>query len=101
AKYGFKSMIYEADVNLNIEQTKAEKRIGFDKESENLRSEVFHRDLSIIHARAGVSFRGVAVIPSSKAQPKMLSLASKLCIVLLKKENIGKRLSGGLNLVKK
>ncbi|KQI04123.1 LUD domain-containing protein, partial [Campylobacter jejuni] len=65
AKYGFKSMIYGADLNLNLEQIKAEKNI-----------------------------------PSSKTQPRMLSLAPKLCIVLLKKENVVKSLSEALNLVK-
>ncbi|WP_141083874.1 LutC/YkgG family protein, partial [Campylobacter jejuni] len=99
--YGFKSMIYGADLNLNLEQIKAEKKICFDKEIENLRSEVFHSDFSIIHARAGVSSHGVALIPSSKTQPRMLSLAPKLCIVLLKKENVVKSLSEALNLVKK
>ncbi|MBT0855106.1 lactate utilization protein C [Campylobacter jejuni] len=101
AKYGLKSMIYGADLNLNLEQIKAEKKICFDKEIENLRSEVFHSDFSIIHARAGVSSHGVALVPSSKAQPRMLSLAPKLCIVLLKKENVVKSLSEALNLVKK
>lgn len=94
-------MIYGADLNLNLEQIKAEKKICFDKEIENLRSEVFHSDFSIIHARAGVSSHGVALIPSSKTQPRMLSLAPKLCIVLLKKENVVKSLSEALNLVKK
>ncbi|HHY2377507.1 TPA: LutC/YkgG family protein, partial [Campylobacter jejuni] len=93
--------IYGADLNLNLEQIKAEKKICFDKEIENLRSEVFHSDFSIIHARAGVSSHGVALIPSSKTQPRMLSLAPKLCIVLLKKENVVKSLSEALNLVKK
>lgn len=101
AKYGFKSMIYGADLNLDLEQIKAEKKICFDKEIENLRSEVFHSDFSIIHARAGVSSHGVALIPSSKTQPRMLSLAPKLCVVLLKKENVVKSLSEALNLVKK
>ena len=82
-------------------QIKAEKKICFDKEIENLRSEVFHSDFSIIHARAGVSSHGVALIPSSKTQPRMLSLEPKLCIVLLKKENVVKSLSEALNLVKK
>lgn len=100
AKYGFKSMIYGADLNY-IRTNQSRKKICFDKEIENLRSEVFHSDFSIIHARAGVSSHGVALIPSSKTQPRMLSLAPKLCIVLLKKENVVKSLSEALNLVKK
>ncbi|HDZ4932507.1 lactate utilization protein C [Campylobacter jejuni] len=100
-KYDFKKMIYGSDLNLNLDQIQAEEKICFDKEIENLRSEVFHSDFSIIHARAGVSSHGVALVPSSSAQPRMLSLAPKLCIVLLKKENVVKSLSEALNLVKK
>ncbi|HHW4604329.1 TPA: LutC/YkgG family protein [Campylobacter coli] len=100
-KYNYKKMIYGTDLGLDLNKIQAEEKICFDKEIENLRSEVFHSDFSIIHARAGVSSHGVALIPSSKTQPRMLSLAPKLCIVLLKKENVVKSLSEALNLVKK
>ncbi|MBT0864175.1 lactate utilization protein C [Campylobacter coli] len=99
-KYNYKKMIYGADLGLDLNKIQAEEKICFDKEIENLRHEVFHSDFSVIHARAGVSSHGVALIPSSKGQPRMLSLAPKLCIVLLKKEDIVKSLSEALNLVK-
>ncbi|EDK4978816.1 lactate utilization protein C [Campylobacter coli] len=100
-KYNYKKMIYGTDLGLDLNKIQAEEKICFDKEIENLRYEVFHSDFSIVHARAGVSSHGVALIPSSKTQPRMLSLAPKLCIVLLKKENVVKSLSEALNLVKK
>ncbi|EAI4534612.1 lactate utilization protein C, partial [Campylobacter coli] len=100
-KYNYKKMIYGTDLGLDLNKIQAEEKICFDKEIENLRYEVFHSDFSIVHARAGVSSHGVALIPSSKGQPRMLSLAPKLCIVLLKKEDIVKSLSEALNLVKK
>ncbi|ECL2355476.1 lactate utilization protein C [Campylobacter coli] len=100
-KYNYKKMIYGTDLGLDLNKIQAEEKICFDKEIENLRYEVFHSDFSIVHARAGVSSHGVALIPSSKGQPRMLSLAPKLCIVLLKKEDIIKSLSEALNLVKK
>ncbi|EAJ5978068.1 lactate utilization protein C [Campylobacter coli] len=100
-KYNYKKMIYGTDLGLDLNKIQAEEKICFDKEIENLRYEVFHSDFSIVHARAGVSSHGVALIPSSKGQPRMLSLAPKLCIVLLKKEDIVKSLSKALNLVKK
>ena len=100
-KYGYKKMLYGTNLNLNLDKIKAEEKICFNKEIENLRYEVFHSDFSIIHARAGVSSHGVALIPSSKEQPRMLSLAPKLCIVLLQKENVVKSLSQALDLVKK
>ncbi|EAJ5672392.1 lactate utilization protein C [Campylobacter coli] len=100
-KYNYKKMIYGTDLGLDLNKIQAEEKICFDKEIENLRYEVFYSDFSIVHARAGVSSHGVALIPSSKGQPRMLSLAPKLCIVLLKKEDIVKSLSEALNLVKK
>ncbi len=100
AKYGYKKMIYGINLGLDLNKIQAEEKICFDKEIENLRSEVFHSDFSVVHARAGVSSHGVALVPSSKEQPRMLSLAPKLCIVLLKKENVVKSLSEALNLVK-
>ncbi|MFQ6342874.1 LutC/YkgG family protein [Campylobacter sp. VTCC 70190] len=100
-KYNFKKMLYGTNLDLNLDQIKAEEKICFDKEIENLRHEVFHSDFSVIHARAGISSHGVALVPSSKEQPRMLSLAPKLCIVLLKKENVVKSLSEALNLIKK
>ncbi|EHC1481249.1 lactate utilization protein C [Campylobacter coli] len=100
-KYNYKKMIYGTDLGLDLNKIQAEEKICFDKEIENLRYEVFHSDFSIVHARAGVSSHGVALIPSSKGQSRMLSLAPKLCIVLLKKEDIVKSLSEALNLVKK
>ncbi|TKX31580.1 LutC/YkgG family protein [Campylobacter estrildidarum] len=101
SSYGYTKLIYPQNLNLNLEKINAEQKICFDKNIEELRSEVFHSDFSIIHARVGVSSHGVALVLSSKEQPRMLSLAPKLCIVLLKKENIVKSLSEALNLAKK
>lgn len=99
--YGYESLLYGESLGLDLGKIKADKKICFDKEIENLRSEVFHSDFSIIHASYGVSSHGVALVLSSKNQPRMLSLAPKLCIVLLQKEKIVPSLSVALNLVKK
>ncbi|KAA6225039.1 MULTISPECIES: lactate utilization protein C [unclassified Campylobacter] len=101
ASYGYEKLIYPANLGLNLDKIKASEKICFDKEIENLRTEVFHSDFSIINARVGVSSHGVALVLSSKEQPRMLSLAPKLCIMLLKKENVVKSISQALNLVKK
>ncbi|EKG3604714.1 lactate utilization protein C [Campylobacter upsaliensis] len=98
--YGYESLIYGESLGLDLVKIKAQKKICFDKEIENLRSEVFHSDFSIIHAHCGVSSHGVALVLSSKKQPRMLSLAPKLCIILLQKEKIVASLSEALNLVK-
>ncbi|MBM0636562.1 lactate utilization protein C [Campylobacter sp. VicNov18] len=101
AKYGYNKMIYGTNLALDLDKIKAETKVCFDKEIENLRYEVFHSDFSIIHARVGVSSHGVALVLSSKEQPRMLSLAPKLCIILLKKENVVQSLTQAFNLVKK
>ncbi|MBZ7930833.1 lactate utilization protein C [Campylobacter sp. RM12910] len=101
SSYGYTKLIYPQNLNLNLEKINAKEKVCFDKNIEDLRSEVFHGDFSIIHARVGVSSHGVALVLSSKEQPRMLSLAPKLCIVLLKKENVVKSLSEALNLTKK
>lgn len=101
ASYNYEKLIYPANLGLNLEKIKAKKKICFDKEIEHLRAELFQSDFSIINAKAGVSSHGVALILSSKEQPRMLSLVPKLCIVLLKKENVLRSLSEALNLVKK
>ena len=98
--YGYESLLYGESLGLDLTKIKANKKICFNQEIENLRSEVFHSDFSIIHASYGVSSHGVALVLSSKEQPRMLSLAPKLCIVLLKKERIVPSLSEALNLVK-
>ncbi|MBT0605039.1 LutC/YkgG family protein, partial [Campylobacter lari] len=98
--YGYKSLIYPDNLNLDINKIEAEKKTCFNQEIEKIRKEVFHSDFSIIQARVGVSSHGVALVLSDKTQPRMLSLAPMLCIVLLKKENIVKSISQALNLVK-
>ncbi|TXE87562.1 lactate utilization protein C [Campylobacter volucris] len=101
SSYGYKTCIYPSKLDIDIEKIDAEKKTCFDQEVENLRQELFHSDFSIIQARLGVSSHGVALVTSSKDQPRMLSLAPMLCMVLLKKENVVKSLSEALNLVKK
>lgn len=98
--YGYESLIYGESLGLDLVKIKTQKKICFDKEIENLRSEVFHSDFSIIHAHCGVSSHGVVLVLSSKEQPRMLSLAPKLCIILLQKEKMVTSLSEALNLVK-
>ncbi|WP_297809753.1 lactate utilization protein C [uncultured Helicobacter sp.] len=98
--YGYQKMIYGESLELDINKIEATQKICFNQEIENLRTDVFHSDFSIVRARVGVSSHGVALVHSSKMQPRMLSLAPTLCIMLLKKENIVGSLVEALNLVK-
>lgn len=101
ASYGYEKMIYPSNLGLDIDKINASDKVCFDKEIENLRREVFHSEFSVIHARCGVSSHGVVCVLSSKEQPRMLSLAPTLCIILLKKENVVRSMSEAFALVKK
>lgn len=101
ASYGYEKMIYPSNLGLDIDKINASDKVCFDKEIENLRKEVFHSEFSVIHARCGVSSHGVVCVLSSKEQPRMLSLAPTLCIILLKKENVVRSMSEAFALVKK
>lgn len=100
ALYGYEKLLYPSNLGLNLDKIKASDKICFDKEIENLRKEVFHSEFSIIHARCGVSSHGVVCVLSSKEQPRMLSLAPTLCIILLKKEEVVRSMSEAFALVK-
>ncbi len=100
-KYGFSKMIYGEGLGLDLDKINAKEKVLFNKEIENLRSEVFHSDFSVIRAKCGVSSHGVALVLSSPKQPRMLSLAPTLCIILLDKTQIVGSLAEALNLVKK
>lgn len=101
ANYGYEKLIYPSNLGLDLSKINASEKICFDKEVESLRKEVFHSEFSIINASCGVSSHGVVCVISSKEQPRMLSLAPTLCIILLKKEQIVRSMSEAFALVKK
>ena len=100
AEYGYTKMIYGDGLKLDIQKISAEEKVCFNQEIEHLRQEVFHSDFSVIDARVGVSSHGVALVHSSRTQPRMLSLAPNLCIMLLEKKNVVSSLAEALNLIK-
>ena len=100
SRYKYKKMIYGSGLNLDLNKINADEKICFDKEIEELRAEVFNTDFSVVHAKYGISSHGLALLVSSKEQPRMLSLAPMLCIILLEKEKIVKSISEALNLLK-
>ncbi|MGP1485319.1 MAG: LutC/YkgG family protein [Campylobacter sp.] len=99
-KENVKNLIYPTNLPLNLDKIQIENKFAFDKPIETFKSELFNYDVSIIQARKAVSSHGVFCVTSSKAQPRLLSLTPKVCIVLLKKENIVKSLSVALNEIK-
>lgn len=101
SSYGYQSLIYPDGLSINVEKVNANKKICFNKPIEELRTEVFHSDFSIIDAAFAISSHGIACIKSSAKQPRMLSLAPTLCIVLLDKTKIEKSLTTGLERIQK
>ena len=100
ASHNAKSMVYPKDLGLDLEKITASSQLCFDRQIEDIREQVFHTDFSIINAFAGVASHGVACVASTENQPRMLSLVTPLCIILLKKERVVKSLSEALKKVK-
>ena len=86
---------------IDVSQVEAEVKFAFDRPVEEFKSELFNYDVSIIKATKAVSSHGVFCATSSKSQPRLLSLTPRLCIVLLKKQDVVKSLSACLNEIKK
>jgi hypothetical protein len=100
AKEGVNNLIYPTNLPINVSEINSSIKFAFDKQIEEFKPDLFNYDISIIQARKAVSSHGVFCVTSSKEQPRLLSLTPKVCIVLLKKENIVKSLSGCLNEIK-
>ncbi|ASM35057.1 Uncharacterised ACR, YkgG family COG1556 [Campylobacter sputorum subsp. bubulus] len=97
---GVKNLIYPSNLPIDINSLNIENKFEFNKNIEEFKEKIFEYDVSIIQARFGVSSHGVLCISASKEQPRTLSLTPRVCIALLKKENIVKSLSEALNKIK-
>lgn len=73
----------------------------YDRPMEEIKDELFSVECGIVEADFGVANLGVIALASSQAQPRLLSLITKHCIVLLKKEKIKSNLSEVLSEIKK
>lgn len=102
ATYGYSKMLYGSNLGdfVDLDSINAMQKVEFNKPIEKMRNEVFSAEFSVISAFCGVSSHGIACVFSSKEQPRMLSLAPSLCIVLLPKVAILKSQSAALNLLK-
>lgn len=96
-----KSLLYPTSLKLDISEIKIQNKSAFDKPIESFKEEIFSYDVSIIEADFGVSTHGVVCITSKKEQPRLLSLTPKVCICLLKKENIVPSIAEAIKQVKK
>lgn len=73
----------------------------YDQQMERLKDELFSIECGIVEADFGVANLGVMALTSSSNQPRLLSLITKHCIMLIKKEKILANLSEVFKEVKK
>ena len=99
AKENAKNLIYPQNLASLTSELEIESKFAFDNDIESFKERIFDYDISVINARGGVSSHGVTCVSSAQA-PRLLSLAPKICVVILKRENIVKSLSEQLNKIK-
>lgn len=73
----------------------------YDRAMENLKDELFEIECGVVEADYGVANLGVMAVISSSHKPRLLSLITKHCIMLVKKESILPNLSEVLKEIKK
>lgn len=73
----------------------------YNQSMEDLKDELFSIECGVLEADYGVANLGVMAVTSSSNQPRLLSLITKHCIMLVKKEKILANLSEVLKEVKK
>lgn len=99
-----KNIIYTPDLNdLNIELSSLNDEFfitPYDKSVDQIRETLFNTDTSIIKAICGIADVGVFGIASSQKHPRLASLITKNCIVILEKKNILQSINDGVNLLK-
>ncbi len=97
-----KKVLHSTDLNLNLnfEAFKDFTLQPYDKEIEAMREELFEIDTALLHGVCGISSLGMIGAVSSHASPRLLSLITLNCIILLKKESIVRNLSEGMQALK-
>lgn len=100
AKENAKNLIYPLSTASVASGLNVENKFAFDKEIESFKEQIFDYDISVIKARGAVAGHGVTCIASSVDQPRLLSLAPKICVAIVKKSDIVKSVSDQLNKIK-
>lgn len=103
---GCKSLMYPQNIGLELKKIKTSSPLSlqcFDKsiDDQEVRKAVFSTDASIVNCELGVASHGVVMVCSTPEQPRMLSLAMPLCIMLLPKEKLVGSLQDGLHTMRK
>ncbi|AFI05667.1 LutC/YkgG family protein [Helicobacter cetorum] len=98
----FKSekILHSTDLDLNFEVFKDFSLQPYDKKIEEMREVLFNIDTALLHGVCGISSLGISGTTSSHASPRLLSLITTNCIILLKKESIVRNLFEGIQALK-
>lgn len=89
-----------ADIAKDLESTKEFDIKPYDKSVDSIRDELFNTDTSIIRAKCGVADLGIFGVVSSSLHPRLASLITKNCIIILDKKDIVQSLNDGINKLK-
>lgn len=96
-----KKTIYTLDTETFITPIKDEcNLVAYNKSVDEIRDELFNTDTSIIKAGCGIADVGVFGVASSPQEPRLASLITKNCIVILEKKDIVQSISDGVNKLK-
>ncbi|WP_281739412.1 LutC/YkgG family protein [Helicobacter suis] len=91
------------DLPCTLEQIDPEnlyEKIPYNKPVEEFREEIFSIDTAILKASCGVANLGMVGVVSSVASPRLISLITLKCIILLEKSQIVKDLDQGIGVLK-
>lgn len=98
---GAKKVLYALDLPFEATQLDGKfEKIAYDKSIEAIRSELFQIDTSILQGVCGVANLGIVGIVSSPLSPRLASLITLNCVILLDKIKIVKNLFEGVQALK-
>ena len=96
-----KNIIYTPDLGIDISMLNSEFLINpYNRSVDEIRDELFNTDTSIIRAVCGIADVGVFGLASSSKHPRLASLITKNCIVILDKKNVIQSIDDGINMLK-
>ncbi|WP_163498598.1 LutC/YkgG family protein [Helicobacter suis] len=101
--FASQKVLYAMDLPCTLEQIDSEnlyKKIPYNKPVEEFREEIFSIDTAILKASCGVANLGMVGVVSSPSSPRLISLITLKCIILLEKSQIVKDLDQGIEVLK-
>ncbi|RDU56405.1 lactate utilization protein C [Helicobacter sp. MIT 99-10781] len=100
-----KEVLYNVDIDVDSSALSASvgasaNLVPYTKSVDEIRSQLFSIDTSIVQARCGVADLGILCLSANKDAPRLSSLITNTCIYLLPKENIVQHIFAGIEFAK-